>query len=187
MSNSFLAYGEEHHAVEAIMRMHSVKRWHMIDTTRQQTLAEHSSNVAVLVSLLVIQVAKKFAYRLSGMDAGDMILAALTHDVVESFTGDIPTHTKKFLTGLGSMESRVLPDEFNILITDDVKLLIKLCDLADGIRFIRLHGVDMTATHARHGLEKQFGLKGTEAFDVWPSEVVHHILKTLSFYAYENS
>jgi hypothetical protein len=46
--STFNAYPVDKAGIETVMRLHSVKRWHMIDTTRIQTLAEHSANVALL-------------------------------------------------------------------------------------------------------------------------------------------
>ena len=45
--SKFLAYGPDRQAVETVMRLHSVKRWHMIDTTRQQTLADAQRQHAI--------------------------------------------------------------------------------------------------------------------------------------------
>ena len=179
-NNAHLAYGEEHHVVETVMRMHSVKRWHMIDTTRQQTLAEHSANVAMLAMAIVMTSPMHFFD-----DPMLVCAAALTHDVPECFTGDIPTHTKKHLEGLGELEYAVTPKVFNIGVGPKSEALIKLCDLADGIRFIRLHGVDLTARHAREGLEGQLQARLSQ-LDMWPDNVFKHVRKTIMFYAYEN-
>ena len=67
--------------------------------------------------------------------------------------------------------------------------MIKLCDLADGIRFIRLHGVDLTARHAQKGLEDQFVKKFHDSVTEfgWPEEVQDHLHSNLMFYAYEES
>lgn len=180
-----LAYGNERHAVETVMRLHAVKRWHMIDTTRQQTLAEHSANVALL-AMMIAMTSPIFLFNTGPIVAA----AALVHDIPEAFTGDIPTHTKKHLTGLDNLEESVTHPIFAPMnISAATALLIKICDLADGIRFIRLHGVDLTARHAREGLEAQFKKKLHEAqFDqCWPEEAVKHVRDTANFYAYENS
>lgn len=178
--DKFLAYGSDRHALEAVMRLHSVKRWHMIDTTRQQTLAEHSANVAMLMYLLMPVFPE-------GAITERNVLDALVHDIAESFTGDVPTHTKAHLFGLSDLEDSVIPAEFVTDVPGDVKLIIKLCDLADGIRFIRLHGVDVTARHAREGLEKQYQAKIGEMFEIFGGGVGAEVTKILTFYAYENS
>jgi hypothetical protein len=176
--NTFSAYGVEHRAIETVMRMHSVKRWHMIDTTRQQTLAEHSANVALLAFLIAKTAPINF------FDDSSMIaLAGLTHDTAEAFTGDIPSHTKRHLTGIEELEHTVSAIEFDTEQTSATYGLVKLCDLADGIRFIRLHGVDLTANHAQRGLEDQLSKKLIEL--QWPDHIRAHVVDYIVFYAYE--
>lgn len=179
-----LAYGPDRHAVETVMRMHSVKRWHMIDTTRQQTLAEHSANVALLV-MVIITNCPIFHFG----DTAHTVMAALVHDAPEAFTGDVPTHTKKRIDGLYELEYWLTHPNFRVDTDKNGEALIKICDLADGIRFIRLHGVDMTARHAREGLEAQYQKKFDEARELlgWPDNVIHVVRNIATFYAYENS
>jgi len=179
--DDFLAYGEEHHAIESVMRLQAVKRWHMIDTTRTQNLAEHSANVAVLAAMIAFS-APNFWF-----DSHTSIaMAALVHDIAEAFTGDIPSHTKKHLSGIKELEAAVVHPifELGLEINDHSKALIKLCDLADGIRFVRLHGVDMTAAHAQEGLEDQL-IEKMDALTDWPQNVVDHVRSHVMFYAYE--
>jgi hypothetical protein len=179
-----LAYGPERHAVETVMRIHAVKRWHMIDTTRQQTLAEHSANVALL-AMMIAGTSPIFRFA----SGAALAAAALVHDIPEAFTGDIPTHTKKHLSGLDDLENSVTHSIFRFDLPPESLLLIKLCDLADGIRFIRLHGVDLTARHAREGLEAQLHEKLSTAKTLynWPDGLLNHVRNNLIFYAYENS
>ncbi|CAB4120823.1 HD domain containing protein, partial [uncultured Caudovirales phage] len=102
--NEFYAYGKNRASIEAVMRFHAVKRWHMIDTTRQQTLAEHSANVALLAYHIALHAPLMIfggALAVSGM--------ALLHDIDEVFTGDIPTHTKQHLIGLQELEDQNTP------------------------------------------------------------------------------
>lgn len=181
--NKFLAYGPERHPVETVMRMHSVKRWHMIDTTRQQTLAEHSANVGLLAMMVARTAPINFfdPYTIVGA-------VALCHDIEEAFTGDIPTHTKRYLTGLDALEEEVRHRVFTVPCNVNTAMLVKICDLADGIRFIRLHGVDMTAAHAQEGLEDQLIAKMDSAAESlqWPKHLVDHVRGEIMFYAYEN-
>lgn len=182
MSSKFLAYGPDRHAIETVMRLHAVKRWHMIDTSKQQTLAEHSANVA----LLAMMIARTVPFNFFG-NPFTIAAAALVHDLEEAFTGDIPTHTKRRLSGIDILEAEVLHSAFQVNISDNHKALIKLCDLADGIRFIRLHGVDLTATHAQEGLEDQYLDRINECMLQlkWPAEVMDYVTDQITFYAYE--
>jgi len=181
--NEFYAYGKDNVGLEAVMRLHAVKRWHMIDTTRQQTLAEHSANVALLAYYIAITAPEMFFGAAQGVSA-----YALVHDLAEVFTGDIPSHSKRHLIGVDELEERVLPRMFRIEHTRNTQLMVKLCDLADGIRFVRLHGVDVTARHAKEGLEKQLADRKQDAIAMeWPEIVLKHVWQAISFYAYELS
>lgn len=175
------AYGPQMAEIESIMRFGSVKRWHMIDTTRQQTLAEHSACVAALA----YGIASKTTFFGPPERVG---MRALFHDLAEVFTGDIPSHTKKYLSGIKEFEAEVLPVVWNMSGGEHIDLLIKACDIADGIRFIRLHGVDITGVHARDGLEAQFKARcGDMTTANWPDEVCDVARSWLYFYAYEKS
>lgn len=182
MLSNFLAYPQKYHALEAIMRMQAVKRWHMIDTVRQQTLAEHSANVGLLAYYITLTSPHG-----SFESAADAMVYGMMHDIPESFTGDIPGHTKKFLTGLDSVEDTVTPSALKIAVPTNTKILVKLCDLADGIRFIRLHGIDVTSGHAQGQIEDQLANMFIYTNEVlkWTEDTREHVRDKIMFYAYE--
>lgn len=166
--------------------MSAVKRWHMIETTRIQTLAEHTANVGLLAWTIAHNSPGTFFQPL------DVLLSAMVHDLAEVFLGDIPTHSKPLIgvPAIKAAESQVLPTIFRrqeAIKGSSESLLIKLCDLADGIRFIRLHGVDVTARHAQEGLEAQLANKFAEAGWEWPAPVFTHAFNLVVFYAYETA
>jgi len=185
MEDVFRAYPEQDGGLEAVMRFHAVKRWHMIDTTRAQTLAEHSANVA----LLAYYIAKTTPEMFFG-PAIYIATQGLIHDIPEVFTGDIPSHTKRAMEDGGALERLehfVTPAVFVEPIDEDAKALIKFCDLADGIRFIRLHGIDATAKHAKNGLESQLEALALSVQPKWPAMIYRKVCKDVTFYAYEMS
>jgi hypothetical protein len=172
--------------MEAVMRLQAVKRWHMIETSRTQTLAEHSANVALLV--FAIARTTPGAYFRTELST----IIALMHDLGESFLGDVPTPTKRLMgrDKMNGLELQVLPSCFSQVVSSGSEreaLLIKICDLADGIRFIRLHGVDQTAVWAREGIEEQLTAKLDRAKLEWPEPVYHHVRYRMMFYAYEKT
>lgn len=176
------AYGVDRAAIETIMRLQAVKRWHMIDTNREQTLAEHSANVALLAFGIAVNCPGMF------FGAADAVAGqALLHDLPEVFTGDVPSHTKNYIQGLDELEASVLPGCYTYRAESNARLMIKLCDLADGIRHIRIHGCDVTARHAQDGLEEKFKQRGSEASQKWPADVWKHVTSWVTFYAYEFS
>lgn len=117
--------------------------------------------------------------------------AALTHDVGEVFTGDIPTPTKRanpeVQNFLDELEFQHTPAEFQQVTSEPVGWLIKMCDLADGIRFIRRYGQkDTIARHAQDGLEKQMeSLYFSHQYI--PQHVKDHVRHYLRYYIYEMS
>lgn len=167
------------------MRLSAVKRWHMIDTTRMQTLAEHTANVSLL-GWLIAHTCPAIHF-----DPASLLLGAMVHDLAEAFLGDIPTHSKPLIgkAAISGAEATVLPAIFQAQILKPgtpEHALLKLCDIADGIRFIRLHGVDVTARHAQQGLEEQWCARLEEAHAEWPINVWSHVFDYLNFYAYES-
>ena len=74
--------------IQDVLRAGHIKRWNIINTTRQQTLAEHLFNVAMISDVILNKLGNE-EYR-------DITLAwALIHDVPEVVCGDTPTPTKK--------------------------------------------------------------------------------------------
>lgn len=69
-----------------ILRGGAVKRYHVMDTIRTQTVAEHSFGVAWLVWILT-----------DGALSADLLLHALAHDLAEHVTGDLPAPAKRSL------------------------------------------------------------------------------------------
>lgn len=170
--------------LEVVMRFGSVKRWHMLDTVRVQTLAEHSANTA----LLTYHIAMTAPQMYFGPSA-NVALGALLHDVDEVFTGDIPTPTKRhFAAALKDLEDKLTPFQYGYACSADTGTLIKVCDLAEGMRFIRLYGGGSTINrHAESGIQRQFHDRLEFAVNSlkWPIEVLTHVFGKAWFYAYE--
>lgn len=60
-----------------------VKRYHTVDCLVGETVGHHSANVAILCVLISEQ-----------KPSATLLLAALTHDLSEQFTGDVPATAK---------------------------------------------------------------------------------------------
>ena len=166
--------------IEAVTRFQSIRRWHMVDTSRTQSIAEHSANVA----LLAYYIAHTCPDRYFGA-AGQILLPALVHDLPEVFMGDIPTHTKKHLKGIDELEEMLTPPEFLYEAPDHHHLLIKLCDLADGIRFIERFGVDRVAIFAMQGLHAQLEKKFVSARAEWTEAAYDHTYNVITTYIHQ--
>lgn len=166
--------------IEAVTRFQSIRRWHMIDTTRSQSIGEHSANVALLAYHIAIYAPQGYFG-----SASSVLAPALFHDLPEVFMGDIPTHTKKYLTGVKELEERLTPVEFKYEADENVNLLIKLCDLADGIRFIEKYGVDRVAIFAMDGLRAQLDNKLLHARAIWPDHVYELVNNKIQTYLFQ--
>ena len=69
-------------AILKVLEGGEVKRYHTMPTIGEQTVANHSWGVAVILSWLKPDISPK------------ALLKALTHDVAEKQTGDMPAPTK---------------------------------------------------------------------------------------------
>ena len=73
-----------------LMRASHVKRWHIVNTSKEQNLAEHQWNVTV-IGLRLYELTE-------GREPPAGFIAALMfHDVAEIRYGDIPTPGKAFI------------------------------------------------------------------------------------------
>ena len=121
-----------------LWRVTGIKRWHMVETIRNQTVAEHSFNVAMLTVEL-----------LKGIDSAPVhaiMVHALTHNFDEAITGDIAPQTKARL-GVKSPDITVQGwGTFNKSIYSDTMpelsyRIVKLADSMEALMFIRQFGV----------------------------------------------
>ncbi|MFV0497846.1 MAG: 5'-deoxynucleotidase [Candidatus Fimivivens sp.] len=74
-----------------ISRMKYINRWGLMRCTRNETLAEHTLETAMLTHALVEIGNAQF---MRALDAGQAIRIALYHDCAEIITGDLPTPVK---------------------------------------------------------------------------------------------
>ena len=82
MQNSFFAL---------IFRQKYIKRWGLMRNVENETLAEHSAQVAMLSHALALIGNKRLGKH---YDLGQITVAALYHDGTEVYTGDMPTPVK---------------------------------------------------------------------------------------------
>lgn len=105
-----------------------VKRCHTLQTITTQTVAEHSWGVAILLQKFFPESSKQ------------LLLAALSHDIAEVLTGDIPADAKwmfKDLKNITEMIERQYNEQLGIdyHLTDEEKHILKLCDLLELLLF----------------------------------------------------
>lgn len=126
------------------MRTAHVRRWHIVRTLREQTLAEHSFLVTMLARELCVRL--KFSLE----DHGLATELALNHDMAEVVIGDIPTPTRRALKSwtetisgrnpLDLIEQLAIPGLVELPYPDHVRAVVKCADYIETCLFIAVEG-----------------------------------------------
>ena len=74
-----------------MLRQRYIRRWGLMRSTRDESLTEHTADVAMLAHALAVIGNEKFGKH---RDADRAVTLALFHDVTEVYTGDLPTPVK---------------------------------------------------------------------------------------------
>ena len=136
------------------LRSSHVKRWHIVNVNKQQSVAEHSFNVC-LISEHILDIL--------GVDENmttKVIKYALHHDIPEVVLGDVPTSVKKILKYDDSdindrIQKLSINMDFDSIISDSImKNIVKLADLVDSIVFLAAHGIGRHAICVRNDIIK---------------------------------
>lgn len=124
--------------IQDILRAEDIKRWTIICTTKQQSLAEHTFNV--------IAISRAICKKLGVTDILVMKYA-FDHDLDEILTGDIPTPAKDTLK---------LPDMYCGGSKEECTVseiaIVGLADMIEALRFINVHGLGRLAAQVMDGL-----------------------------------
>ena len=127
-----------------LSRMKFIRRWGLMRNTRDESLSEHSHEVAVLAHALAMIGNRYFDKKL---DADRAAVLAVFHDASETVTGDMPTPVKYFSSEIKNAYESVdavakekllamLPDELrsdyaDIFYAEDDPYLLRLVKGAD--------------------------------------------------------
>jgi 5'-deoxynucleotidase len=158
------------------LRACHVRRWHIVQTSREQTLAEHSFAVAVIAGSL----AAAMRWRELMHDSGKLKLLqwSLAHDIIEVRTGDMPTPFKRELEAVGGKgivekaEDRVDPETmgaYRLVRGTDVEMIVKLADQIEAIFFLQDNGVGAHAKQVLDGLRAHLSDAVSEAERAHPT------------------
>ena len=137
------------------LRAGIVPRWAIIKTSKAQSVAEHSYNVAMITKIILSD------FITTPLDDNEIIVTALGHDFHEIYTGDIPTPAKMRKT-----DAEAMPIE---------KMIIKLADCIESYAFIKRNCADSLAVKmwVMNELEIQInilcGALGINEHDIWPT------------------
>ena len=106
----------------------AVRRFHTIQTVAENTVGQHSHGVAMFCMLFE-----------DGKPSAALLMKALTHDLAEQYTGDVPSPAKRALgirQEFGVVEEQLLSTvDFSIEVTEHEEVVLKLADCADGMLF----------------------------------------------------
>ena len=139
------------------LRACHVRRWHIVQTSREQTLAEHSYAVAVIAGTVAARI--RWAGLMHDSNQLRLVQWALSHDMIEVRTGDMPTPFKRALeqvAGAGVVEraedvvDRDMAGAYRKIRGTEVEMIVKLADQIEAIYFLQDNGV---GAHARQVLD----------------------------------
>lgn len=130
-------------------RTQHVKRWHIVDMKKEQSVAEHSFMVA-LISREILRLAdeKAAAPKSDHIHYNDFIQEtleySLTHDLAEVITGDIPSPVKARLgNAVDWLEGDIDPKK--PAVTPFVKNVVKLADYIEAAHHLKKYGYESPA------------------------------------------
>lgn len=108
------------------MRLQDVKRWAMMDVLREQSVAEHSFNVA-LIAVEYATRTNRTSLQVAAM------AAAMIHDLFEVFTGDVPTPVKR---AYGIKDPDFKFNSFYAVWSDSVVEIVKMADIIEAAVYL---------------------------------------------------
>ncbi len=147
--------------IQEILRAEHVMRWTVVATTRQQSLAEHLFNSAMIAREIVLRMlepksdfeARPDDYVPTDVTLVKVIYAALIHDLEEIFTADIPTPAKRRMQRVHPHIMELAGAGYGMSagsLSEDEKLVIELADKIEAWWFMHEYHAN---THAVQVLE----------------------------------
>lgn len=126
--------------INDMLRAQHVKRFHIVHTIKNQSIAEHSFNVAMIARRIAIEM---------GYDEDDVktvMLAGLVHDLDEVITGDIPTPTKIRAKAQGvDLNNNGINVPYQCSGLEWVTRIVKVSDYIEAMSFMEENAVGMHA------------------------------------------
>jgi len=105
MQNSFFAL---------VFRQRYIKRWGLMRNVSDESLSEHSAEVAMIAHALGLIGNKHFG---KDYDLGAITTAALYHDATEIYTGDMPTPVKYFTPEMRTNYKSIEENALSVLLS----------------------------------------------------------------------
>jgi 5'-deoxynucleotidase len=151
------------------MRVGDVTRWHIVRTTRQQTLAEHLYKVWLLTSELHDAIGLPRETKQQALDW------ALTHDLPEVLVGDLPTPVKRAVEKRAGdtdiwrkLERDMFPDSRQVTVADTpTSNVVKIADCIEGYHFLVVEAVGEHAIDTKDQLLNRSLFVARKAEGLW--------------------
>jgi len=128
--------------IDEILRACHIMRWNMINTSRQQSVAEHQYNVCMIARHLCREL---------GVPDENVTKAALEHDLDEVRFGDIPSPTKEMLKTKGVDLNSLMGNKPREM-SEEESAILKTADVVDAVLFLRDHAVGQQAKEVLNSL-----------------------------------
>lgn len=125
-----------------------IKRWGIVATTREQSIAEHSFMVAILSGEFYAYLLND-EHELDHNVVRELYELAIWHDMPEIVTGDINSVFKEAMGWSTDKDFAICPPlEYATEAQTHYwqEWIVKICDVVEALRFIRLHGVSCADT-----------------------------------------
>lgn len=111
-------------------RLMDVPRWNIVPVLRKQNVAEHSFHVAWITMILTSRHARR-------QNLNEALAYAITHDVNESITGDIPSNFKRHMKQeVEAVEDEHFGGEVYSCPNGDVKTVVKCADYIEALLYL---------------------------------------------------
>lgn len=156
--------------IHELLRAQDVKRWGIVRMAKQQTLAEHSFNVAM--------IARAFAKVLDVNDE-QITKAALCHDLDEIKTGDIPTPFKDAAREQGVELNDIYQHATGRTLSMRDEKIIKLADIVEAAWFCHEYGMGNHAENVFAELDKKAAMYLRENFTVGGEEKLSSVISLI--------
>lgn len=173
-------------------RSMDITRFHIINTGRRQTLAEHSFMVALIAMELADKLVPSGSMFDSPREQHQFLCAALFHDMPETVYGDLPTPAKATMrefTGnprlYDELDMMIMPNIPYVggLISPKLGWVIKLADLIEAYHFLCNNAAGPYAKQVRDDMFSRLVLLITEANAAMPDllwvAAVGHVLRQM--------
>ena len=117
-------------SIQDLVRLQDIHRWTVVNTTRQQSVAEHT----MLVTFIAIEIATRLGVPFNSLQMAGIGMHAMLHDIDELYTGDIPTPAKRRMNKKARNSLCAIADRQGA--SEQAKLIVKMADWIETTEFI---------------------------------------------------